>query len=135
VQTHYPEHYAMRHAATHDYLGFAQEELRYRRLLHYPPAALLVNVLLEHTSEANVTAWAAKLADWFSRSSPTGVRMLGPAPAPLSRIKRVYRHHLLLKSGNRQQLANAVRAMLDFAEGVAIPRRHLTVDMDPVQLL
>lgn len=135
VQTHYPEHYAMRHAATHDYLGFAQEELRYRRLLHYPPAALLVNVLLEHTSEANVTAWAAKLGEWFARNNAAGVRILGPAPAPLPRIKRVYRHHLLLKSGNRQQLANTVRGMLVFAESAGIPRRHITVDMDPVQLL
>ncbi len=135
VQTHYPEHYAMRHAATHDYLAFAQDELRYRRLLHYPPAALLVNVLLEHTSEADVTGWASQLGEWFARTHPAGVRVLGPAPAPLPRIKRVFRHHLLLKSANRQQLASAVRAMLEFADSAGIPRRHVTVDMDPVQLM
>jgi primosomal protein N' (replication factor Y) len=135
VQTHYPEHYAMRHATQHDYLAFAQEELRYRRLLHYPPAALLANVLLEHTSEANVMEWTEKLREWFGRIHPAGVRVLGPAPAPLPKIKRVFRHHLLLKSGSRQQLAQAVRELLAFAESAGIPRRHLTVDMDPVQLM
>ena len=133
VQTHYLDHYAIRSAAEHNYLGFVEQELRYRRLLHYPPAAMLTNILIEHTDAARASQWASQLGTWFQHQTLPGVRVLGPAAAPIGRIKRIHRFHLILKASSRKQLAAAVRQMLAFADAAEIPRRHITVDVDAVQ--
>ncbi|MGC1784841.1 MAG: primosomal protein N' [Acidobacteriaceae bacterium] len=135
IQTYHQDHYAIRFAAEHNYAGFVEQESRYRRLLHYPPAAVLTNILIEHSDLAKASHWAGRLGDWFQRHSLPGVRVLGPAASPIARIKRIHRFHLILKASNRKQLANAVRQMLAFAETAEIPRRHLTVDVDAVQLM
>jgi primosomal protein N' (replication factor Y) (superfamily II helicase) len=135
VQTHHMDHYAIRCAAEHNYLGFVEQELRYRRLLHYPPAAMLTNILIEHTDPAKASRWASQLGTWFQQQIFPGVRVLGPAAAPIGRIKRIHRFHLILKASSRKQLASSVRQMLTFADATEIPRRHLTVDVDAVQLM
>lgn len=135
VQTNHRDHYAIRFAAEHNYAGFVEQELRYRRLLHYPPDAVLTNVLIEHSDLAKATRWVSQLGQWFQKKTLPGVRVLGPAASPIARIKRIYRFHLILKGGNRKHLASAVRQMLAFADSVEIPRRHLTVDVDAVQLM
>ena len=135
VQTHHMDHYAIRCAAEHNYLGFVEQELRYRRLLHYPPAAMLTNILIEHTDPAKASQWASQLGQWFQHQTFPGVRVLGPAAAPIARIKRIHRFHLILKASSRKQLAAAVRQMLAFADSTEIPRRHVTVDVDAVQLM
>jgi primosomal protein N' (replication factor Y) len=135
VQTHHLDHYAIRCAAEHNYLGFVEQELRYRRLLHYPPAAMLTNILIEHTDPAKASQWATQLGTWFQHQIFPGVRVLGPATAPIGRIKRIHRFHLILKASSRKQLAAAVRQMLAFADAAEIPRRHLTIDIDAVQLM
>ncbi len=135
VQTNHQDHYAIRFAAEHNYTGFVEQELRYRRLLHYPPTAVLTNVLVEHSDLAKASRWVSQLGQWFQQKTLPGVRVLGPAASPIARIKRIYRFHLILKAGNRRQLASAVRQMLEFADSVEIPRRHLTVDVDAVQLM
>ncbi len=135
VQTNHQDHYAIRFAAEHNYTGFVEQELRYRRLLHYPPTAVLTNVLVEHSDLAKASRWVGQLGQWFQQKTLPGVRVLGPAASPIARIKRIYRFHLILKAGNRRQLASAVRQMLEFADSLEIPRRHLTVDVDAVQLM
>ena len=135
VQTYHPDHYAIRFASEHNYQGFAEHELRYRRLLHYPPAAVLTNVLIEHSDLAKAAHWAELLGRWFQDRTLAGVRVLGPAASPISRLKRIHRFHLILKAGNRKQLASVVRQMLAYADSAEIPRRHLTVDVDAVHLM
>lgn len=135
VQTHHLDHYAIRFAAEHNYAGFVEQELRYRRLLHYPPAAVLTNVLIEHTDLSKAANWAAQLGQWFQNHTLPGVRVLGPAPSPIAKIKRIHRFHLILKSADRKQLATAIRRMLVYADSAEIPRRHITVDVDAVQLM
>lgn len=135
VQTHHMDHYAIRFAAAHDYSSFVEHELRYRRLLHYPPAAVLTNVLIEHTDLSKAQRWTTLLGEWFHNRTTPGVRMIGPAASPIARIKRIHRFHLILKAANRKQLTAAVRQMLAFADFAEIPRRHLTVDVDAVHLM
>lgn len=135
VQTYHPDHYAIRLAAEHNYEGFVEHELRYRRLLHYPPAAVLTNVLIEHTDLARVAHWATLLGQWLQSRTLTGVRVLGPAASPIARLKRIHRFHLILKAANRKELAAVIRRMLVYAESAEIPRRHLTVDVDAVHFM
>jgi primosomal protein N' (replication factor Y) len=61
--------------------------------------------------------------------------VLGPAAAPIVRLKRIYRYHFVLKGEKRQVLGEVLRAMLRFAEAQGIPRRNLIVDVDAVQLM
>jgi primosomal protein N' (replication factor Y) len=135
VQTHHMDHYAIRFAARHDYESFVDQELRYRRLLHYPPLAILTNVLIEHTDLTKATRWTTMLGEWFQNQTLPGVRLIGPAASPIARIKRIYRFHMILKAANRSQLQAAVRQMLMYADSMEIPRRHLTVDVDAVHLM
>ncbi|HET9085950.1 MAG TPA: primosomal protein N' [Acidobacteriaceae bacterium] len=135
VQTHHPDHYAIRCAAVHDYNSFVDQEMHYRRLLHYPPAAVLTNVLIEHTDLAKATQWTNLLKEWMQNRTLPGVRVIGPAASPISRIKRVYRFHFILKASHRKQLIPAVRQMLAYADSAEIPRRFLTIDVDAVHLM
>jgi primosomal protein N' (replication factor Y) len=73
-------------------------------------------------------------AEVANRAGPN-VRVLGPAPAPLSRLRGLYRVQILLKARARGRLSDAIRWALERAEGEGFLRRHVTVDMDPASLL
>jgi primosomal protein N' (replication factor Y) len=105
VQTYHPDHYAIQFAATHDYPGFVAKELQYRRWMHYPPFAVLANIIIQSPKLEEATAWSATLGRWFQTTSLEKIRVLGPAAAPISRIKRIYRFHFVLKAEQRNTLS------------------------------
>jgi len=135
VQTYHPEHYAIQCAARHDYEAFAEREQRFRRAMHYPPYASLANVILQSPRFEEAAGWASTVGQWCRESTMTGVRVLGPATAPLARIKRIFRFHLVMKAENRRALQQALRGLLAHAETAGIPRANLVVDVDPVSLM
>jgi primosomal protein N' (replication factor Y) len=135
VQTYHPDHYAIECATKHDFHAFVERELKYRRWMHYPPFYALANVLIQSPHLEEAAGWAAMLGRWFQQTQLTGVRVLGPATAPISKIKRIYRFHLVMKAEKRQLLAKTLRAMLAHAESAGIPRRNLIVDVDAVSLM
>jgi primosomal protein N' (replication factor Y) len=135
VQTYQPDHYVNQFARQHDYTGFAAREMYFRRAMRYPPFAALANVLIHSEQLEEVLAISTQLGKWLAANRPETVRVLGPAPAPLPRIKRVYRYHLLLKSERRDALGAILRSMLAFIETSGIPRRNVTVDVDALHLM
>jgi primosomal protein N' (replication factor Y) len=135
VQTYQPDHYVNKFAQTHDYTGFAAKEMYMRRGMRYPPFAVLANVIVQGEKLEEVLAWAAGLGKWFERAALKNVRVLGPAAAPISRLKRIYRYHFILKAERRDVLGAALRAMLAAAEKREILRRNLVVDVDAVHLM
>ena len=135
VQTYHAEHYAIACAAQHDYLAFVDREMKLRRYMHYPPFAVLANLVLQSPRLEEAADWAGKLGQWFRDTPLPGVRMLGPASAPLSKVKRIYRFHLVVKAENRAALHRALRGAIAFAESAAIPRRSLILDVDAVSLM
>jgi primosomal protein N' (replication factor Y) len=135
VQTYHPEHYAIQCAAAHDYAAFVTKELHYRRWMHYPPSCVLANLVVQGKTLEEASALAATLGRWFE-STPLGkVRVLGPAAAPIARLKRIYRFHFVLKAERRDALGHALRALLAYAESLSIPRRNLIVDVDAIHLM
>jgi primosomal protein N' (replication factor Y) (superfamily II helicase) len=122
-------------AAEHDYMGFVGKEMQYRRWMHYPPFTVLANVVLQSEKLEEATAWAGTLGRWFQAERLAKVRVLGPAAAPIVRLKRIYRYHFVLKAESRQELGRALRKMLGFAEAQGIPRRGVMVDVDAVHLM
>ena len=135
VQTYYPDHYAIVAASTHDYAGFAERELKYRRWMHYPPFGVLANVLIQSDKLEEAAGWSAEIGKWFQKTAPEGVRVLGPCTAPIARIKNVYRFHLILKAGSRKALNVALRGALAHADEAGIPRRNVIVDVDAQRLM
>jgi len=135
VQTYHPDHYAIQFAAQHDYPGFVAKEMQYRRWMHYPPYAVLANVVIQSERLEEATGWSAAMGRWFQQARLDKVRVLGPAAAPIVRLKRIYRYHFVLKAERRQTLGEALRAMLRFAEAQDIPRRNLVIDVDAVHLM
>jgi primosomal protein N' (replication factor Y) (superfamily II helicase) len=135
VQSYYPEHYAIQCAAAHDFRSFVKKEMQYRKWMHYPPHAVLANIIVQSPRLEEAAGWAASLGKCFAAMPLEQVRVLGPASAPIVRIKRIYRFHLLLKAAQRQALARTLRAGLAQAEAMGIPRRNLIVDVDAVNLM
>ena len=135
VQTYHPEHYAVRYAAEHDYLRFVDKESEYRRWMHYPPFSVLANVVIHSESMEEAAGWSQVLGRWFSTTRLESLRVLGPAAAPIARLKRIYRYHFVLKADRRDALGRTLRAMLAHAEERGIPRRNVIVDVDAVHLM
>ena len=109
--------------------------MQYRKWMHYPPHATLANIIIQSQRLEEAAAWATSLGKCFAALPLEHVRVLGPASAPIVRIKRIYRFHLLLKSEKRQALARTLRAGPGAGEALGIPRRNLIVDVDAVNLM
>jgi primosomal protein N' (replication factor Y) len=134
VETFYPEHYAIQLAARQDYLSFFERELQFRRLLHYPPFTALASVLVHDKKIENAIRWSRQLSAFLAPQESRGVKVLGPAAAPLARLKREYRFQFLLKAPKRAQLTRALSELLAFCEAKEIPSKAVLVDVDPLSL-
>jgi primosomal protein N' (replication factor Y) len=134
LQTHFPEHYAVQFAARHDYHGFAEKELRFRGWMHYPPFDALANIVVRSGKQEEALHYSGVLGRWFEQHRHEGVRVMGPAPAPVTRLKKDYRFHFVLKAASRERLNFVLRAMLAAAEHQKIPRASIIVDVDAMSL-
>ncbi|HVS14483.1 MAG TPA: primosomal protein N' [Thermoanaerobaculia bacterium] len=131
IQTHHPDHYAIRAALEHDDRAFAEEELRFRRTFHYPPYTRLVQLLLRDRDRARGEQRMVEIARSL-RAHPLGssVRISGPAPAPLERLRGRYRFQLLLRGPSGTQLRQMIRDC-----GLHETRDDLVLDVDAQELL
>jgi len=135
LQTYFPEHYAIQFAAAHDYQGFYEKEARFRSWMHYPPFNALSKVLVRSSQLDEALNWSGILGKWFAVTKLDGVRVMGPAAAPIVRLKTEYRYHFLLKSASRERMNRALRAMLEHAVEKKIPRTNLVVDVDALSVV
>jgi len=135
LQTYFPDHYAVQYAAQHDFVGFYEKELRFRSWMHYPPYSALANVLVRSDKLDEALRWSGILGKWFEKTRHEGIRVLGPAAAPIVRLKRDYRYHFVLKSASREKLNATLRSMLIYAVEQKIPRTQVIVDVDAVWLM
>jgi primosomal protein N' (replication factor Y) len=135
LQTYFQDHYAVQYAAHHDFAGFYEKELRFRSWMHYPPYSALANVLIRSDKLDDALQWSGTIGKWFEKNRHEGVRVLGPAVAPIMRLKRDYRYHFVLKSPSREKLNTTLRAMLAYATQQKIPRTQVIVDVDALWLM
>jgi primosomal protein N' (replication factor Y) len=135
LQTYFQEHYAVQFAARHDFAGFYEKELQFRAWMHYPPYGAIANVLIRSEKLDEALSWSGELGRWFEKTRHEGIRVLGPAAAPITRLKRDYRYHFILKSPSRERMNALLRAMLAEAAARKIPRTQVIVDVDPVWLM
>jgi primosomal protein N' (replication factor Y) len=136
IQTYHPDHYALRHACAQDYAGFYDQEIRYRENHSYPPFVALASLLVHgpDLSQTSTTALALR-KEMDLANKERSCRLLGPAPAPLARLKGEHRIQLLVKSRNRRQL----RKVIDAAFAAVIAQRHnprtINVEIDPISIM
>ena len=135
IQTYYPEHYAIQDAVRQDYLSFYERELHFRRMMAYPPFTSLANVIVRDRNLENAIRWSRRLSEYFSPHDGKGARVLGPASAPLARLKKEHRYQFLLKSPKRSVLTKLLSGALAFCDANEIPGTAVLVDMDPLMLL
>ena len=135
LQTYFQDHYAVQFAARHDFAGFYEKELQFRAWMHYPPYSAIANVLIRSEKLDDALTWSGELGRWFEKTRHEGIRVLGPAAAPITRLKRDYRYHFILKSPSRGKMNALLRAMLAEAAARKIPRTQVIVDVDAVWLM
>ena len=134
LQTFQPEHPAVRLAAQHDYGRFYEEEVVQREEVGYPPFARLVSVRVHAGAEVDARNATQHLADTAREHSAVrdgAVQVLGPAPAPLARLRGRYHYRLLLKSSDRK-LLRSVAALLAARIDQGLAPTHATLDIDPL---
>ncbi len=136
IQTYHPNHYALRHAAAQDYMGFYEEEIRYRRSLSYPPFVSLASILVHGDDLGRAQATASEIRRALDEANSEQVcRILGPAPAPLSRLRGEHRIQLLLKSRSRPRMRQVIDLGLAEAATRGADVRAVNLEIDPVNLM
>lgn len=136
IQSYHPEHYALAAARTQDYDMFYQREVNFRRAMHYPPFTALINLLIHDKDRDRASATGVALAKELrdaSRGSP--VRVLGPAQAPLPRLRGEYRFQVLIKATSRKSAREALDSAMDRLESGGISTRSIIVEVDPINLM
>jgi len=134
IQTINPEHYAIRFASEQNYEGFYQKEIQFRKLMRYPPFAALANVMVHSQKQEDALAMSAELGRLLD-PAPEGLKVLGPAEAPVPKLKTEFRYQLLLKAANRTRLNETLRELQRFAQQQKWPATALVIDVDPLSLL
>lgn len=134
IQTNAPDHYAIRCAAAQDYAKFYEKELEFRRLMRYPPFCAMANVLVRAPEQEAAMRLAGEAAQVLGPSGD-GVKILGPAEAPVPRLKSEYRYQILIKALSRPRLNQMLQALRRHASEAKWPATALVVDVDPVTLL
>ena len=133
IQTLYPDHYSIELACRQDYPAFYERELQFRRAMRYPPVVALVNAVVRARTYAQVMDDAGYLADRLRvAAARDGFDVLGPAPAPLGRLRGEYRAQLLVKGTHRGRMREALVAVLADRPDLA---RRTSIDVDPLSVL
>ncbi|MBL8231086.1 MAG: primosomal protein N', partial [Bryobacterales bacterium] len=134
VQTINPDHYAVRFAAAQDYAQFYEKELQFRRMMRYPPFAALANIMVRSKSQEEAMRMAGEIGNFFG-PHPEDVKVLGPAEAPIPKLKQEFRYQLLLKAANRRRLNELLHSLRAYGQGKHWPATSLVIDVDPLTLL
>jgi primosomal protein N' (replication factor Y) len=130
IQTLYPEHYSIQLATRQDYAAFFEREILYRRAMRYPPLFALVSAVVRGRTFQEAMQTATEIVRRLDPVlSAGGTRVLGPAPAPLARLRG---EQFFLKGVRRAEMRNALNTVLD---GMREIRRRVTVDVDPLNVL
>ncbi len=135
IQTFNPEHHSLAYVTGHDFKGFYVEETAMRQELRYPPFARLVRIVVEAPRYASAESAARAVARTASRLGEKAggkIDVVGPSRAPLSKIKNVYRWHLMIKGDAGANISGLVRKVLrTLPEGDLPERVRINVDVDP----
>ena len=134
IQTLNPDHYAIQFAAEQNYEGFYQKEIEFRKWLRYPPFAAFANVIVRSPKQEEALRMSTELG-YLLDPQPEGVKVMGPAEAPVLRVKSEFRYQILLKAAKRSILRETLNKLRNFAEKEKWKATSLVIDVDPISLM
>jgi primosomal protein N' (replication factor Y) len=133
VQTIYPDHYSIQLARQQNYRAFFDKEIEFRKAMRYPPLVSMINTIVRSRTFAGAMDDAADLVQRLrAGAEQAGLRILGPAPAPLGRLRGEYRTQVLVKGTNRKKMREALVGAIASRPDL---ERRVVVDVDPVSVL
>ncbi|MFY9556359.1 MAG: primosomal protein N' [Blastocatellia bacterium] len=136
IQTYHPEHYSLVCARDQNYEEFYHREIVFRRTMHYPPFTALINVLVHDKDFDRANGTAADFARELREAARgSTVRVLGPAPAAISRIRSEYRFQILIKAQSRARAREALDMAMDKITAAAHNPRSVSIEVDPMNLM
>jgi len=131
IQTYHPDHYAIQAALKHDDAEFAVEEMRFRRIFHYPPYTRMIQLLVRDTNKGRAERTLGEISSRLAEHPKSGgIRVSGPAPAPFERLRGKWRFQILLRHPSGHLLREVVSDVVQDAAA-----RDLVIDVDPHELL
>ena len=131
IQTLYPDHYSIRYACSQAYGPFYEEELRFRRAMGYPPQVQLICAVIRGKAMEKVLRDAGDLAVRLRRRHGQ-FTVLGPAAAPIGKLRGQYRAQLFLKGPYRREMREA---LFECLSGQPELNRRVVIDVDPLSML
>ncbi len=134
IQTINPEHYAIRFASAQNYEGYYEKEIQFRKLMRYPPFSALANILVRSEKQDHAMALSAELGGILN-PAPEGIKVLGPAEAPMSKLKNEFRYQILIKAASRKRLNELLQQIRRFATERKWSPAALVIDVDPLNLI
>jgi primosomal protein N' (replication factor Y) len=136
IQTYHPEHYSIVCARAQDYDEFYRREISFRRSMHYPPFSALINICVHDKEFDRAASASADLArELREAASDQSIRVLGPAPAPLARLKGEHRFQILIKARSRRRAREALDVAMDRVLTAGHNARSISIEVDPVSLM
>ena len=136
IQTYHPEHYSLVCAKAQDYDQFYRREIEFRRSMHYPPFNALINICVHDKEFDRANSTATDLArELRSATRDAALRILGPAPAPISRIKGEHRFQILIKARARARAREALDAAMNKLLARGANPRSISIEVDPISLM
>ncbi len=130
IQSLIPNHYSIKLACAQDYPAFYEKEVEFRRAMRYPPHVALVNIVVRGRTFAEAMDGAHDLAD--AARGAKGFVILGPAPAPLTRLRGEHRAQFFLKGVSRKAMREALQLAVSRQPGLA---KRISIDVDPLSML
>jgi len=134
VQTINPEHYAVRLAAAQDYQAFYEKELQFRKFMHYPPFSAMANLIVRNEKQEDALRMSAELERHLG-ASRDNMKIMGPAEAPVPKLKAEYRYQFLIKSASRKALNELLKRAQAFSRQEKWNATALVIDVDPLTLM
>jgi primosomal protein N' (replication factor Y) len=133
VQTLYPDHYSVQLACRQDYPAFFEREIDFRRKMRYPPLVSMINIVVRSRTFAGAMDEASGIAQRMRGDAErSGLKVLGPAPAPIGRLRGEYRAQLLIKGAQRKRMREVLQAAITARPEL---QRRVLVDVDPISVL
>jgi len=134
VQTINPDHYAIQMAAAQDYTAFYQKELGFRRMMHYPPFSAMANILVRSEKKEMAMRMSSDLG-MILTAPIEKLKIMGPAEAPVPRLKNEYRYQFLIKAASRKTLNELLQRIRNYAIDHKWGATALVIDVDPLTLM
>jgi primosomal protein N' (replication factor Y) (superfamily II helicase) len=130
IQSLLPQHYSIRLACAQDYRAFYEKEIEFRRTMRYPPQVAMVNIVVRGKTFTDAMDAAHELAD--ATRGAKGFAILGPAPAPLTKLRGEHRAQFFLKGTSRKAMREALQLGVSRKPSLA---KRISIDVDPLSML